>query len=292
METEVRASVEPEKNKPEEGQKKKDSRRLLSLLTKNSKFLWAGWTFAILLFLAAVPVAYYLWFVVTPDLWNWMLSGWWHFLPASAGFIFLFCIPIWIGIAGYEITNKLLDIHLNTEESGVKEIRETARKAEEEALSHFNVEDKDTADLIRLLKNSRTDLEAYYKIGLNQSRRSFRNSVFAMWLGFFLLLAGIIIYVAPIEQLGVDVPDAAGFNFLIIGGTAIIEFVAALFLWVYRSTSNQLHIFYDREMYNHSLVMCFKVASTIKEPDEAKRSIIEKVLERQWTYSETGGKKR
>jgi hypothetical protein len=286
MGTEENLSAMPGKKGEESGQEIKENGRFKRFLIRNSQYLWAGWTLAILLFLAVIPSVYYFWFVLVPDLWSWMLDGWWHFIPAFFGFVLLFCIPLWVGMAGYGVTGILLDVYLEIEESGVKEIRNTARIAEEEALSHFSIEDKDTADLIRLLKNSRTDLEAYHKIGLNQSRRSFRNSVLAMWLGFLLLLAGIVLYVAPVEQLGIGIPDTSGYNFLIIGGAAIIEFVAALFLWVYRSTSNQLQIFYDREMHKHSIVLCYKIASTIKEPDDAKRSIIDKVLERKWVYSE------
>ena len=265
---------------------KKGTGRFKKILIRKPKYLWVGWTLVILAFLLIIPAIYYFWFIQVPALWGWMLEGWWHFLPAFFGFIFLFCIPIWIGMAAYGITSNLMDVYIEKEESGVQEIREHARKTEEEALSHFNIEDKETADLIVLLKNSRTDLEAYYKIALNQSRRSFRNSVLAMWLGFLLLLAGIAMYVAPVHQVGINIPDTSNFNFLIIGGAAIIEFVAALFLWVYRSTSNQLQIFYDREMHNHSVVMCYKIASTIKESDDAKRSIVDKVLDRKWAYSQ------
>lgn len=252
------------------------------LLLNHPKFIWFGWMLAALAFLLVLPVAYLCWFVLIPELWVWVLEGWWHFLPAAIGFMFLFVMPIWSAMIAGSISNVLLEITLEAEDPEVVKARQTARESEEVAIERFH--GTDTGDLLELLKNSRTDLEAYYTIGLNQSKRSFRHGVLAMWLGFILLLIGISMHIAPVEQLNIVRPDPANFNFLVIGGAAIIEFVSALFLWVYRSTSIQLNNLYNREMHTHSVVICYKIATTIKESDDAKRAIIDKVLERKWNY--------
>jgi hypothetical protein len=101
-----------------------------------------------------------------------------------------------------------------------------------------------------------------------------------MWLGFILLLVGIALYVGPVEKLGLTRPPQE-FNTLILSGAAIVEFVSALFLWVYRSTTAQLTYYYKLQMHNHTSILCFRMASTMQQPDEVKRVIIEKVLE--WT---------
>lgn len=251
-------------------------------MLNHPKFIWAGWMIAALAFLCVLPVAYVCWFIFIPELWSWTFEAWWHFLPAAFGFLFLFVMPIWAAMIAGSISNVLLDISLESEDPEVVKARQTARESEEVAIQQFR--GTDTGDLLELLKNSRTDLEAYYTIGLNQSKRSFRHGVLAMWLGFILLLIGISMYIAPVEQLNITRPDPANFNFLVIGGAAIIEFVSALFLWVYRSTSIQLNNLYNREMHNHSVVICYKIATTIKDSDDAKRAIIDKVLERKWSY--------
>jgi len=251
-------------------------------LERNPKLLMLGWIYVAVVFLVTLPAFYLFWIVLIPDLWNWIFEGWWHFLPAFIGLTFVISIPIWVVMHAINCTNYLLDIYFIIEDSDARKARETARETEEAAIQRFR--GSDTGDLLELLKNSRTDLEAYYTTGINQSRRSFRNSVLAMWLGFILLLCGLALYVAPVEQIGLDIPDAATFNFLIIGGAAIIEFISALFLWVYRSTSVQLNNLYDREMYAHTVVLCYKIASTLKDPDESKKAIIEKVMDRQWSF--------
>lgn len=273
----------PDENKVKDSGKKLTAADKFSrYLERNPKLLMVGWIYVALVFLLVLPAFYIFWFVMIPDLWNWMLEGWWHFLPAFFGFVFLFAIPIWVVMHGITTANKLLDIYFTIEDSDAKEARENARETEDEAIQRFR--GSDTGDLLQLLKNSRSDLEAYYTTGINQSRRSFRNSVLAMWLGFILLFCGLALYVAPVEQIGINIPDPATFNYLIIGGAAIIEFISALFLWVYRSTSVQLNNLYDREMHTHTVVLCYKIASTLKDSDESKKAIIEKVMDRQWTF--------
>ena len=133
------------------------------------------------------------------------------------------------------------------------------------------------AGLLPLLKYSRAQLDAYYEIGLKQTRGSFFNAVLAMWLGFVLLLVGIWLYVGPVEQLGLTRPPQ-NFNVLILSGAAIVEFISALFLWVYRSTIAQLTYYYRLQMHSHTSILCFRMASTMEKADDTKRAIIESVL--------------
>lgn len=258
---------------------------LFTFLLKRSKargpVLWTLAVLAALVFLGAIPAAYFLWYELPPQLWGWTTKIWWHYPLGWFAFMFLFSIPIYMAIGGVKLTTFLLNISLSLEDVEIEKARTSVREAERATIKE--VEEKDTVDLLRLLQNSRGDLDAYYTIGLKQTRRSFLHSVLAMWLGFILLLVGVALYVGPVEKIGLTKPDKDAFNVLVMGGAVIIEFISVLFLWAYRSSTVQLHKFYDRQMYSHAIVMCYRIASTITHADDAKKVIIEKVLDRDWT---------
>ena len=181
---------------------------------------------------------------------------------------------------GAILASTVADLSLEIEDATVRGVQQIVSETEQDAINRL--EQTDSAGLLPLLKYSRAQLEAYYTIGLNQTRRSFFNAVLAMWLGFILLLLGIGLYVGPVEKLGLTRPSE-DFRTLIIAGAAIIEFISALFLWVYRSTTGQLTYYYKRQMYTHSSILCFRMASTMEKSDDVKQAIIEKVLD----WSET-----
>ena len=149
------------------------------------------------------------------------------------------------------------------------------RETEDDALRRL--EKTDDAGLLPLLRYSRAQLDAYYAMGLGQTRRAFLNAALAMWLGFGLLVAGIALYIGPVEKLGLARP-AGDFDWLILASAMVIEVVSALFLWVYRSTIGQLTFYYRLQMQSHTAIMCFRIADTMKEPDDAKRAVIDKLL--------------
>jgi hypothetical protein len=243
-----------------------------------------GWvtTFYIIsfvVFISALPIAYLLWFKAIPSVYEITKSSWGHWLWAWLVLIILAFVPIYIVMAGNWLLRILLSI---TVDKTVKEAFDPVRDAEK-ALSEGDEE----AKLLPLLKYSRSQLEAYYIISLKQTRRSFLFSVIAMWLGFILIIAGISVYFLPIEDWGLKRPDA-DIKFVVIAGGAIIEFISALFLWVYRSTTNQLTYFYNRQIHTHNVILGFRIASTMSNSstrsnsDDAKRSIIDKMLEAKW----------
>jgi hypothetical protein len=238
-----------------------------------------GWTLATVCFLAILPAAYFTWYILVPRLWNWSVEHVWPFVFTWVAFLFLFCVPIWIAIAATSFARTLLDLYVAAEEAEFDQAVQTVRTRQNAALSASG--ETDSAGLLPLLRYSQEELTAYYRVGLNQTRRSFLNSVLAMWLGFILLLAGVALYVGPVEKLGLQRPDQE-FKVLIMGGAAIIEFISALFLWVYRNSTGQLTYFYNRQMHTHNVVMCFRIASTMQNPDDTKKLIVEKVLQQTW----------
>ena len=128
-------------------------------------------------------------------------------------------------------------------------------------------------------------MKAYYKIGLTQTQRSFRYSLIAMWIGFSVILMGILLQVVDVELLakvGIRRLDTNVTALVILSG-AIIEVISAFFLWVYRTSIKQLNYFYNRQMYSHSVLMCHRIAETMKtNSDDAKKAIVEKILDKSW----------
>ncbi len=260
------------------GEKAKEShgQKLRRFLLKRPKVIMAGWILVVLAFLLLAPVLYLAWYDLPLRLWRFAIEAWWHWVPAFFGFMLLFAIPIWAMMGALALTGFFADLSLSIEDTVVRDAQEVVRETEQDAIKRL--EQTDAAGLLPLLKYSRAQLDAYYAIGLNQTRRSFFNAVLAMWLGFVLLLIGIVLYVGPVEKLGLTRPTA-DFQILILSGAAIIEFVSALFLWVYRSTTAQLTYYYKRQMYSHTSILCFRMASTMEKSDEAKRAIIDRVLD-------------
>lgn len=223
-------------------------------------------------FISTIPAAYYLWFYAIPYIYSVAVNNYWHWLWAWLAVFFLAFIPVYIVMFGVWLIQILLTI---TVDKTVEKAFDPVREAE------ADLSEGDDAQLLPLLKYSRSQLEAYYKISLKQTRRSFLFSVIAMWVGFILILAGISVYFLPVEKLGLVRPDQ-DMKIVVIAGGAIIEFVSALFLWVYRSTTQQLTYFYNRQIHTHNVILCFRIANTMKESDSAKRSIIDKMLDTKW----------
>lgn len=250
---------------------------LATLVARYPNVLIIGWSMVLLAYIAVLPFAYVCWYLLPPQIWAWANELWWHWIPAFFGFVFLYAIPIWAAMLANAFAHFIADLSLSVEEKVIEEAQKSVRETEEDALARL--EQTDTAGLLPLLKYSRAQLDAYYAVGLSQTKKSFFNSVLAMWLGFLLLLIGIAMYIAPIERIGLSRPTE-DFQILILSGAAIIEFISALFLWVYRSTTAQLTYFYNRQIHSHTSILCFRMASTMQQEqaDEAKRAIIDKVL--------------
>jgi hypothetical protein len=102
--------------------------------------------------------------------------------------------------------------------------------------------------------------------------------------GIYCYPPGLLYQVLPLEQLfpAKTVTSKADITVVAVAGSAFIEIIAALFLWVYRSSIVQLTYFYNRQMHIHNVVMCYRMASLMKEPDSTVASIVQKVLEQTW----------
>jgi hypothetical protein len=253
--------------------------KVRQFLLRRPRAITIGWIVVLLAFVAAIGVTVVCWFLLAPPLLEWANEQYWHWVPASFAFsLLLFGFPVWSFMGAGALFGYFADISLTMEDPAFARTQEAVRKTEQDAINQL--EKKDTAGLLPLLRYSRAQLDAYYHLGLRQTKGSYYNAVIAMWLGFLVICVGIFLYVGPVEYLHLQRPTS-DFYILILAGAVIIEFVSALFLWVYSSTTGQLTYYYDLQMHNHIAILCFRIASTMQaqQADETKRIVIARILE-------------
>jgi hypothetical protein len=164
-----------------------------------------------------------------------------------------------------------------------------ARSAQDEVEDKLHeIERDDQSGLIQLVKYSRLQLEQYYVIGLHQTTQTFWFSITAMFLGFAVIMASVLPIVIPSMFTSREIALSPSVNIVVAVSGLIIEVIAALFLWMYRSSMAQLTYFYNRQMYLHNVLVCVRIASGMKSGDEvkgidAKALIIGKMLDSTWT---------
>lgn len=240
---------------------------------------------ALVVCVALIPLAFvvvwFAWFKVLPGVWDW---GFAEFSLKSifGGFavFFLALLPIYAPIGAFLAVAYVMEIYADEAAKKVNLLLERGSTQQANAEDELAAQDK--TGLVPLLRYSRVQLEAYYGIGLSQTQRSFRYSIIAMWIGFGVIVSGIVIRVVDLDHFGLRPLDTDVSTLIIVSG-AIIEIISALFLWVYRSSVRQLTYFYNRQLYNHSVLMSQRIADTMTNADEVKKMIIEKLLDRSWT---------
>jgi hypothetical protein len=243
---------------------------------------------ALTLCLVAIPLSlvpiWFVWFKWVPQLWAWAFSELSiTSIPKGVAVYYVAALPASLPVFAVLLTAKVLGLYAEAESARATEA--VSRGSTEQARVEEELKEIDKSGLVLLLRYSRVQLEAYYGIGLTQTQRSFLYSVIAMWIGFTVILAGIVIRVVDLEKIGFRLADPDVSTLAILSGI-IIEVISALFLWVYRSSVRQLTYFYDRQMYNHSVLMCHRIAETMQAADEVKKAIVEKVLDKGWAVQQ------
>ena len=238
--------------------------------------------FFVVSFATIAGSVYFCWFYLIPIVWNWGFfpETTWKAVLSVLGCFYLGIAPffpakyswdtVWTIISGY------VDEQEEALKSKLKDLRKHQKTAEEKLVS------EDKTGLIPLIQYSRIQLEAYYTIGLSQTQRSFRYSVLAMWIGFVVIVGGIALYFFPFPLGDSARGTLADIRAITIAGGVVIEIISALFLWIYRSSVNQLNYFYSRQMHIHNVLLCDRIASSMSKPDDTKHLIVEKVLSSSW----------
>lgn len=232
------------------------------------------WLVVLTLWLLFAGSLVLVWFVER-EIWFWAIAQPIRLLIAWFAMVIALYLPGGVLLLAIEATGTAVDATFTGDALSVEDARRQLLKTEAEAIERL--ESTDDAKLLPLLRYSRAQLFEYYTMGLKQTRRSYVNAVIAMWLGFAILIGGVLLYIGPVEQIGLRRPEA-DFKLLILASGSIVEFIAALFLWVYRSTTGQLTFYYRQQMQSHTAILSFRMASTMERPDQAKKIIVEKML--------------
>lgn len=275
-------SLEPREAEEESNEKKPSSLKIW-LKYRNKKVRTLIVFLLGALYLSVVcAAAYFCSYRLLVSLWSWGFdgasSGWSKFF-AVWGALILLMIPLVIFISFQEWCSEIMNLYAEDAQADfqkkIEEI-ETQKSSYEEKL-----EKTDTELLIPLITYSKLELETYYKIGLNQTQKSYRYSITAMWIGFLIIISGAILYLIPANQFFHRPDGAESFQLriLIVISGIIIEMVSALFLWIYKSSMSQLTYFYNRQIYIHNALFAFRIAQTMESSDEAKKKIVEKILD-------------
>lgn len=239
---------------------------------------------ALIFCIALVPLAlgalWFAWFRILPEVWTWAFTDWSiKNIPGAFAVLFLAILPLYAPAGAVIATVWVLRIYADAETAKVTQALD--RGSQEQAQIENELKENDPSGLVSLVQYSRIQLEAYYRIALSQTEGSFRYSVIAMWIGFGVIMMGIIIRVVNLQGLGLQPPDT-NISTLVIMSGAIIEVISALFLWVYRNSIRQLTYFYNRQIHSHSVLLCQRIAETMNTPDDVKKMIVEKVLDTAW----------
>lgn len=210
-------------------------------------------------------------------IWNWGEQVWYQGIIAII--VEFFIITIYFGvILPIRSITKVIAIYTETpEEKRIDEGRQKIDEVERKIRESLKEDELGTFDLITY---RRTLLNYYYDMNFKQTKKSFRYSIFAMFLGFFIILTGIA---GAFGFLDIVFPNIklTDINNVVIAGGVLAEMISALFLWIYKASSEQLIYFYKRQIQAHNAFLSFKIATSMNNPirDKTKQEIVKGILE-------------
>ncbi|WP_445719655.1 TRADD-N-associated membrane domain-containing protein [Flavobacterium sp.] len=272
--------IVPKKSKSEDKEKKPSA--FVTWLKYTNKWLrLITIILTTVLFLTVIiSASYFFGYYLLIKLWNWGFTdgGFWSGFSAIYGALILIIIPLALlsGFSGW--IEDIFEIYANDAQ---KEFQKKLDEIDKERLTYEEkLEKTDSELLIPLITYSKLELETYYKLGLSQTQKSYKYSIIAMWVGFLLIIFGIIIYIIPSNILKIDnLEITEKVKFITIASGVVLELISGLFLWIYKNSITQLNYFYSRQIFIHNSLFAFRVAQTMKDSDEAKKEIVSKILD-------------
>ena len=239
-----------------------------------------------ILFLAS---CYFCWFVWLLDLWHWGFDSAGIKTPfAALSILVLAFVPLVVVVIASGILEPMWDMYAVEADARVNAKIDEAMDGQEKL--ELDLMRKDKSGLVKLIRYSRLQLKSYYTLGMDQNQRGFRHSTIAMWLGFAVIVAGFASYFIPNSQIQGQQSVSAR-DFALMSGT-IIELISAAFLWMFKSSQNQLTNFYNRQFDNHNVLLLFNIAESMTDKDSAKMKIVENLLPQKVAQSEKLRKKK
>jgi hypothetical protein len=222
-------------------------------------------------------IGYYSFLNWLPSLWKWGFEPLtWRSILSVFGALYLIIFPFIPLIFTEDSISGIFSLYAKEAEA---EYYAKLDEIEKKQSNYENIlEENDIEGLIPLITYSRIELEQYHRIGLNQTQKSYRYSIIAMWIGFLIIAFGILTYIIPNKYINPDLING-NFQILTIASGIITELISALFLWIYKSSIGRLTYFYNRQVFIHNALFAYKISKTMTDSDSAKKIIVEKILE-------------
>ncbi|SOU86775.1 membrane hypothetical protein [Tenacibaculum dicentrarchi] len=197
-----------------------------------------------------ISASYFFCYYLLVKLWNWVFTdgGFWSGFTAIYGALMLIVVPLALLGAFFGWIEDIFEIYANDAQ---KEFQKKLDEIDKERLTYEDkLEKTDSELLIPLITYSKLELETYYKLGLSQTQKSYKYSILAMWIGFLLIIFGIIIYMIPSNILKIDnIEVSEKIKFITIASGIVLELISGLFLWIYKNSITQLNYFYSRQIF-------------------------------------------
>lgn len=142
-------------------------------------------------------------------------------------------------------------------------------REEREQIQH-RVQEKERSDIFDTLQLSLNQLNEYYTINKSQARNSFLASVFAIIVGFLVIVGGIILYYTATQK-GLQISAITG-----LAG-AVCEFIGASYFYLYRTSLAQLNIFFAELVRTQDTMLAIKLTEALT-PEAKRVSATERVV--------------
>jgi hypothetical protein len=119
----------------------------------------------------------------------------------------------------------------------------------------------------KLIQINLKNMEQYYTMVGTQTDKSYRLTRSAAIIGFAVLIAGVII--GLVQQSAKGVPAAT------MAGGAVIQFISAIFFYIYNRTIRQLDVYHERLVSVQDTMLALKVAQVITNPEKKDSTMSE-----------------
>ncbi len=119
----------------------------------------------------------------------------------------------------------------------------------------------------RLINVNLSNMEEYYLLVKVQTKKSYNITLFASFVGFAILICGIILSYSSTDNTGK----------LTIWSGVITEFISTVFFYLYNRTVLQLNIYHDKLVAVQDTMLALRVAQSIKD-DQSLKNLTMKYL--------------
>jgi hypothetical protein len=222
--------------------------------------------FVLLVSVAFIASAYVCWWLLFGQ-----ITGWANEEGKAWRWIFAWFPAMFLGVGPFYVLMGAWPIFI----SAINSSGNIAEKRELDELDIVESEIRGSNDPVDYARYSRKALRAYYLMGQNQVRLSFYVGVAAMIFGFIFLVAGLVLQAVDTSQVKY-LRDTQEVSIIVVGGGVVIEFIAATFLWVYRTAIVQLNLYYRRQTLIHSALISVAVAKNLEGDDY--QSVLKEVI--------------